>query len=208
MISLGVKFLDPKRWQENMFHRYEKRILGVERKQVGKALAVLEREIKQTIKREFEGGATELASSYFIRPRVMRKGPSGLLEARVTSTLVYARVQDQGTGYLPGGAIRPKPPLKNLAIPLVKQLRKAGIWPRHYASRAGGNLTMGPISRAGNRLLVDANTGDLRYVLVPESRFRGKDYIPKALTRARPKIRGALSSVFRLAIGPVKRGRS
>jgi len=164
--------------------------------QMGKALSVTEREVKLSIRRKFKGGS-ELAGSYSRKFELV--SPTEI-KAGVFSRLVYAKVQDLGTAYLPGGAIRPKPPLKRLAIPLLDDLRAAGIWPRHN-SRAM-ELIVVPSRSTGQKqaLLVDAMSGVPMYILVPETRFRGKFYLDAAIKEARPQVKKIFEGVFRVAI--------
>jgi len=166
------------------------------RGQLGKALSVTEREVKQSIRRKFKGGS-ELAGSY---SRKFELETPTKLKAGVFSRLVYAKVQDLGTAYLPGGAIRPKPPLKRLAIPLLDDLRAAGIWPRHNSRVMELIVVKSRSTGQKQALLVDAMSQVPMYILVPETRFRGKFYIDAAIKLATPKVNKIFGGVFPMAI--------
>lgn len=65
--------------------------------------------------------------------------------ATVGSNVAHAAITQKG------GVIRPKPPLKALAVPVTDQLKRAGLWPRDFAE---GVLTFIP-SKTGPPVLVD-----------------------------------------------------
>jgi len=219
MIKISAKPVDPKRWKNNLFKRYGDNAEKVHRQTMGKAAGIIEAEVKTAVRRKMPG-AGELIQSYQIRGKLVggRK-----LDLRVTSLLPYARIQDLGTRILPGGKIVPKttPKRKALAIPLHKRLRKGGVWPRNYPSGGGGmfkgnvgkslasgsynsRLRIGPTSRRGNRLLVDASTGEPQFVLVKSVKFRGKQYIASALRVAKPRLRKLWKAAPRVAIGKIR----
>ena len=80
-------------------------------------------------------------------------------QVAIESNLAYAAVQQLGH---PG--IRPKPPNKYLAMPLLPHLRRQGIWPRDLPE---DELHFGGFSRAGNPLLRGSD-GTPMYVLLKE----------------------------------------
>lgn len=163
------------------------------------ALALAEREVKKSIRGSFASGAPELARSYGRKMSVTNGGRS--IDARVTSTLPYARVQDEGTGYLAGGKITPKttPKKRALAIPLDEGLKRGGIWPRHYAALGMGELFL--LKRASRTpLLMDTETGEPKYALVPSVAFKGKQYIARAVKAMAPRLDSVLMSVYDLAL--------
>ena len=197
-MALGLNIeLDPRNPKQLFAQAFQDGMPEAFKKQMSKALSVTEREVKKSVKRKFRGGA-ELAGSY-TRKLVLKRGGTHV-DAGVLSKLVYAKVQDLGTGYLPGGAIRPKPPGKALAIPLLRDLKEAGIWPRHN-SRVMDLIV--PLSRrTGKRqaLLVDAVSGVPMYILVPETRFRGKFYIKAAIKAADPQVQKIFGDTYRVAL--------
>lgn len=75
----------------------------------------------------------------------------------VFTNLIYAGVQQRG------GTIYPNPPRKNLAIPLTKTLRKNKSWPSDFPT---GRFEWKP-SRRYAGFLVDSETGELAFLLVP-----------------------------------------
>ena len=200
MISVEIKV--PKHLRKgNLFNRLAKRMPAAMRQQMKKALAQTERDIKIQLNKEFPR-SRQLKQSFHIHAQ-LNKG-ADQVEGKVTSPVVYAKVQDVGTGYLPGGVIRPKPPLKRLAIPLDKSLKEAGIWPRHY--RRALDFVPG---RKGKPVLVDVITGIPMYVLVPYTRIQGKKYLMKAGRRFRPKIRKLLGEkALEKAAGEIKAAKA
>jgi hypothetical protein len=132
-----------------------------------------------------------------MRPRALRKGK--FLETRVTSNLIYARVQDLGAGYEGQPAIRAKPPLRMLAIPLEKRERRGGIWPRHYKGELFPLL-----SKKGNLLLMDKGSGEPKYLLKYYTWIKGKHYLEAAERRFKSSVQKRLGNTFKMAIGPVR----
>ncbi len=185
----------------NLFDRLAERIPEAFAQQHGKALVAIERDIKIQLNAEFPR-SRQLKQSFTVKRELTGGGTK--IEGRVTSDVVYAKVQDVGTGYLPGGVIRPKPPRKNLAIPLDDSLKRAGIWPRHYRRPLG--FVPG---RKGRPVLVDEMTGVPLYVLVPFTRIKGKKYLMKAGRRFQPKVRRLLGEkALEKAAGQIKSARA
>ncbi len=100
---------------------------------------------------------------------------------RVGSPLVYAAVQQLGTASLPGGAIRPKPPRKYLAIPVSRTLRVRGVWPRDLSPNEikfvrAANIVIGR-RRWKGPALVDPKSGAVMFALVRQVRIKGRPYL-------------------------------
>jgi len=194
-IALDIK-LDPKNPNKFYAQALQEGMPKAMLTQTNKALSVTEREVKKSIRRKFKGGS-ELAGSYSRKFELVGKFE---IKAGVLSQLVYARVQDLGTKDLPGGAIRAKPPLKRLAIPLLDDLRAAGIWPRHNPRVMDVIVTTSRRTGRKQVLLVDAMSGVPMYLLVEETRFSGKFYIDAAIKAATPQVDKIYGDVFPVAI--------
>lgn len=100
--------------------------------------------------------------------------------AEVGSNVPYAAMRQYG------GTIRPKPPLKNIAIPLTAAAKRAGTWPRDYPEdaldfiplhrgRLSGLLVARDTIGAGKRK--QARTGDAVFALMTEVTQTGTPYL-------------------------------
>jgi len=121
---------------------------------------------------------------------------AGVVSAMSASDLIYARIQDEGSGYLPGGVIRPRN-MKALAVP-IGPLRSVGEWPRAWPRDA---LTFVPrgnkppllveikkkmTGRKGKK--VEVETWIPRYVLLKSVRITGKPYMEPAADASLPGL--------------------
>lgn len=145
-----------------------------------------EGEIRAVVYETFPEGRTGALARSF-RTTFIGRDADGVTSAAASSDLVYARIQDEG------GTVRPSS-VQRLAIPL-KRL-PVGKWPRHFAK---GELTLIK-SKRGNSILAKVTKGrggkdkiDPQFVLVKESRIRGRGYVVLAAERARPGIEEIMS---------------
>ena len=124
-------------------------------------------------------GAAGLAGSW--KPTVVETS-GGEYTVGVFSDLPYARIHEEG------GTIAPKNG-QALAIPL-NPMRTEGQWP----SDMGDQIKLGPLSKGGNRLLVDADSGEPLFVLVSQVTINPTGYIEAARQRALPQVRQMFGS--------------
>ncbi|MFH1738821.1 MAG: hypothetical protein ABIH23_07415 [bacterium] len=119
------------------------------------------------------------------------------------STLGHARVRDEGTGYLPGGAIKPKTK-KNLAIPISDEAKRTvGLWPRHWAKDRLFLLK----TKRGGAFLAERTGGTredpgliIHYKLQREVRQEGTHYIRASLPEATRIAHDELTNSVKIAI--------
>ena len=122
-----------------------------------------------------------------------------VIRAGAFSDLVYARVRDQGTGYLPGGSIRPKVK-RALAIPISPEARRVGNRPGTFGDRL--HLI---VRKRGAPLLVEhlAKRSIIHWVLKASVKQSGSGYLEASMPEARKVAEEELGVAADLAI---KRG--
>jgi len=126
------------------------------------------------------------------------KQRDGGMSVMVKSDLIYARVRDEGTGYLPGGAITSSRPGGHLAIPAKgASTRAQRSWPREWPA---GALTFVPSRKTSvtgvllsnySRKVVDGTEqlkGRVEYVLKKSVKQDGNRYYTDSL----PEIEDAV----------------
>lgn len=127
----------------------------------------------------FKDSSGELPRS-FLPARLLDVG-SGDIAAGSLSDLPHARVQDEGSGYLPGGVVSPRAG-RNLAIPLTAKARN--MWPRDWPQK---DLFVSR-SKLGNLLLRESNGGRPQYLLRESVTIIGTNYISDANKEATPNV--------------------
>jgi len=140
----------------------------------------LEGEVRRTIRSVFKPGTGNLSRSF---KTVFLVDTEDEVSIGVLSDLVYARVQNEGSKYLPGGVIRSsRGPNKMLAIPMEGRGIPLGKWPRDFAK---GELHFGIAKGIGSVLL---NSSDqIMFKLRRKVKIKGKQYLKKALTKSKPE---------------------
>lgn len=139
-----------------------------------------EGEIKRTVGKTFEPGTGDLRRS-FKAQMIQETGDE--LSAGAFSDLIYARVQNEGSGFLPGGVIKSnRGPGKNLAIPVEGEFSKPAPWPSSFGKDAFEFL---PSKKPGvTGVLVErlskGNLGKVKYILKPEVKIKPTYYIEEA----------------------------
>lgn len=89
--------------------------------------------------------------------------------AEIGTNVPYAAMRQYG------GTIRPKPPLRNIAIPLSTEAKRAGKWPRDYPPDA---LDFIPLHRGRlSGILVDRDKGRAVFALMTEVTQTGTPYL-------------------------------
>lgn len=146
-----------------------------------------EGEIRRTVRQVFNPGTGELSRRW---ETTFIKKSGDVISAAALSDLVYARVQNEGSGYLPGGVIRSsRGKDKNLAIPFKGEFRPPAPWPSQFPK---GTLAFIPSKKADvTGVLVEklakGGTGKIWYILKKSVKIKGKRYIEKALEKSKPE---------------------
>lgn len=114
----------------------------------------------------------------------------------------YARVQEEGSDYLPGGVVRPRN-ARLLAIPVGPALTGRGL-PRYPSARMAPRLEWRPVGPGGRAagLLVHTQTGEVWYVLTPWVRIHGVHYLLDAVEQVAGELPDALSWAAEAALDP------
>ena len=142
-----------------------------------------------------QGGTGKLAGSF--SPATFIREDEATVSAGALSDLVYADVQNRGTAHLPGGAIRPKPPRRMLAIPVSPE-GKARL-PRDWPEKELALIK----SKRGNPILIQSDTEgrvQVHYVLVPNTRLQGTRYLERAEKAVRPQVEKVVGKSVRTSI--------
>lgn len=138
--------------------------------------------VKKVVRESFDHPTGQLSRSFrstFLYSR------GNEVAAGAFSDLIYAEIQDQG------GTITPKT-VSRLAVPVSDKAKKtAGLWPRHWPK---GVLTY-LVSKKKNEILAEVKrakggktTIKPHYVLKRSVTIKGRGYIEKAKSIARPEI--------------------
>lgn len=144
-----------------------------------------------------KGRTGALMRSY--RATMLTTKGSGMYSAGAMSDLVYARIRNEGTGYLPGGVLKAKT-VKNLAIPLSdKAKRTVGLWPRDWPS---GRLFL--VKKRDGRLFLAERLSRRRiifhYKLQPTVKQEGSRYIEASLPESVRIAREELGQAVKIAV--------
>jgi hypothetical protein len=148
-----------------------------------RAGAVVGGEIARVVVRRFPGGTGALARS-FLPPTFISKRP-GEIKVGALSSLVYARIQDEG------GSIKAKRS-KLLAIPLTPKAKSR--WPRDWPKNSLALIK----TKKGNLLLIDAKSKRIKahYVLTPRVRIPGRNYLAEAEANSMDEVNAILTDAF------------
>lgn len=120
----------------------------------------------------------------------------GDISAESYSTLVYARIQEDG------GVIRPKN-RRALAVPIKGAKIPAGKWPRHFP--AEGPQALHLIPRRGRASLLAQVKRDARgettsvrplYVLLPSVTIKPQRYVARTAARIAPRVQAMVADAL------------
>lgn len=185
------------------------RALQATAKAITTASVLVQRTIMRNVRKRFTQRTGKLRKSWTLRIITKRKAGAGQLAGGTATGIIGsdhpgARVQDEGTGYLPGGRIVPRKKAA-LTIPVSdeargKKARDFGnrIEPiSNWLARESGTTTGALVERSGRNLIT-------HYLLRQSVVLKGRHYVTDAVEEASPKVAALVGDQVDILI---KRGR-
>ena len=163
---------------------------ALQRQTLFKSAAQMETQVILSTRRNLRTRTNNLASAWRFVP-VLIQMEEGTYKVDVINDQPYAAIHEYGSAGLPGGAIRPKPPRKLLAIPIRSNNTFPAFGNNVYPMPRRTGIHQKELwfhkTDAGKMYLMDA-TGAPAYRLVPSTTIRATGYITEAIKAAEPEI--------------------
>ena len=163
---------------------------ALQRRTLFKSAAQMETQVILSTRRNLRTRTNTLAGAWRFVP-VLIQMEEGTYKVDVINDQPYAAIHEYGSAGLPGGAIRPKPPRKLLAIPIQSNNTFPAFGNNVYPMPRRSGIHQKELwfhkTKGGKMFLMDA-TGAPAYRLVPSTTIRATGYITEAIKAAEPEI--------------------
>jgi len=163
---------------------------ALQRRTLFKSAAQLETQVILSTKRNLRTRTNTLAGAWRFVP-VLIKMDEDTYKVDVINDQPYAAIHEYGSAALPGGAIRPKPPRKLLAIPIRQNTTFPAFGNNVYPMPRRTGIHQKELwfhkTKAGKMFLMDGE-GKPAYRLVPSTTIRPTGYITEGIKAAEPEI--------------------